>query len=85
MVRDLRAYYSMPDYISGPLDPAALAEDVRELAHDAHRVLNSPSPVIPEIDALAERVASLQDQIRGYPFDELACWLDNVRQIIEAT
>ena len=75
----------MLDHTPGPLDPAALAEDVRELANDAHRVLNAPSPVTPEIDALAQRVAHLQHQIRGYPFDELACWLDNVRQIIEAT
>ena len=75
----------MADQIPVPLDPAALAENVRELANDAHRVLNAPIPVTPEIDALAERVAYLQDQIRGYPFDELACWLDNVRQIIEAT
>jgi len=74
----------MPDHTPGPLDPAALAENVRELANDAHRVLNDPAPVTPEIDALAQRVAYLQDQIRGYPFDELACWLDNVRQIIEA-
>jgi hypothetical protein len=68
----------------GLLDPAALAESVRELANDAHRVLNAPSPQTPQIDALAERVVYLQDQIRGYPFDELACWLDSVRQIIEA-
>jgi hypothetical protein len=69
----------------GQLDPAALAEEVRELANDAHRVLNAPAPEGPEIDALAHRVASLQDQIRDYPFAELACWLDNVRQIIEGS
>jgi hypothetical protein len=75
----------MLDFTPGPLDPAALAEDVRELANHAHRVLNDPAPLVPEMDALAQRVANLQDQIRGYPFDELACWLDNVRQIIEAS
>jgi hypothetical protein len=75
----------MPEHTPGPLDPALLAEEVRELAHDAHRVLNSPLPKTPEIDTLAERVGRLQDQIRGYPFNELACWLDNVRQIIDAT
>ena len=69
----------------GPLDPAALADEVRELAYDAHRVLNAPLPDSPEMDELAERVGRLQQQIRGYPFNELAGWLDNVRQIIEAT
>jgi hypothetical protein len=73
----------MSDQTLGPLDPAALAEEVRELANDAHRVLNTLATEIPEIDALTERIAHLQAQIRGYPFDELACWLDNVRQIIE--
>ena len=73
----------MSDPTPGPLDPAALAEEVRDLANDAHRVLNAPTAVVPEIDALSRRIASLQDQIRGYSFDELECWLDNVRQIIE--
>jgi hypothetical protein len=75
----------MAEHTPGPLDPAALADEVRELATDAHRVLNEPTPENLEIDALTQRVLSLQDQIRGYPFDELACWLENVRQIIEST
>jgi hypothetical protein len=69
----------------GRLDPATLADEVRELANDAHRVLNSPTPDIPAIEALADRVASLQDQIRGHPFDDLSCWLDSVRELIDAT
>jgi hypothetical protein len=69
----------------GPLDPAVLAEEIRDLAHDAHRVLKDRSPEVPEIDDLSRRIAHLQDQIQGYPFDELACWLDNVRQIVEST
>jgi hypothetical protein len=68
----------------GLLDPAVLAEEVRGLANDAHRVLSSPTNEIPEIHDLSRRVTHLQDQIRGYPFEELATWLDNVRQIIEA-
>jgi len=75
----------MLDQTNGALDPAALAEEVRDLANDAHRVLNSPTPETHDIDDLSRRVADLQGQIRGYPFDELACWLDNVRQIIDAT
>jgi hypothetical protein len=75
----------MAQYTPDRLDPALLAEEVRELANDAHRVLNAPDPAAPEIDDLAERVGRLQDQIRGYSFNQLACWLDNVRQIIEAT
>jgi hypothetical protein len=69
----------------GQLDPAVLAEEVRGLAHDARRVLSSPADEFPEIDDLSRRVTHLQDQIRGYPFGELATWLDNVRQIIEAS
>jgi hypothetical protein len=69
----------------GPLDPAVLADEVRGLANDAHRVLSSPTNEIPEIDDLSRRVSHLQDQIRGYPFADLAIWLDSVRQIIETT
>jgi hypothetical protein len=69
----------------GSLDPAALAAEVRDLASDAHRVLHAPASEPLEIDALSRRIDHLQDQIRGYSFNELACWLDNVRQIIEAT
>jgi hypothetical protein len=75
----------MAQYTPGLLDPARLAEEVRELAADAHRVLNEPVPPTPEIDDLAERVSRLQAQIRGYRFNRLARWLDNVRRIIEAT
>jgi hypothetical protein len=75
----------MAQHTPGLLDPARLAEEVRELAVDAHRVLNAPVPPAPEIDDLAQRVSRLQVQIRGYRFKRLARWLDNVRQIIEAT
>jgi hypothetical protein len=70
---------------TGLLDPAVLAEEVRELANDAHRVLSAPTTEVLEIDDLSRRIAYLQDQIRGYPFDELASWLDNVRQIVESS
>lgn len=73
----------MIDRTIGPLDPANLAEEVRDLANDAHRVLNAPVCEIPAIDDLSRRIAHLQDQIRGYRFNDLACWLDNVRQKIE--
>jgi hypothetical protein len=69
----------------GPLDPVFLADEVRDLASEAHRVLSSPTTEVLEIDDLSRRIAHLQDQIRDYRFDELACWLDNVRQIIEST
>ena len=73
----------MSENSNGPLDPAALADDVRELAHDAHRVLNSPTTEDVAIEDLSRRIDLLKDQIRGYPFNELSSWLDNVRQIIE--
>jgi hypothetical protein len=74
----------MAQHTPGRLDPALLAEEVRDLANDARRVLYAPVPAAPEIDDLAARVDRLQDQIRGYSFNQLACWLDSVRQIIEA-
>jgi hypothetical protein len=74
----------MSEQSPGPLDPVALAAEVRDLANDAHRVLNAPCNEIQEVDDLSRRVTHLQDQIRGYPFDELSCWLDSVRQIIES-
>jgi hypothetical protein len=69
---------------TAPLDPAPLADEVRDLAATAHRVLNAPTYEPAEVEDLARRIAHLQDQIRGYPFDELASWLDNVRMIIDA-
>jgi hypothetical protein len=73
----------MIDPTPRPLDPAVLAKEVRDLAHEAHRVLNAPAIEVLEIDDLSRRIASLQEQIRGYSFNSLACWLDNVRQRIE--
>src|SRR3954470_1184740 len=67
------------------LDPAFLAEEVRDLANTAHRVLNTPATESVEIDDLSRRIAHLQHQIRGYPFDELANWLDNVRLLVETS
>jgi len=74
----------MIDPTPGPLDPPVLAEEDRDLATHAHRALNDPAPEIPEIDELSRRIAHLQYQIRGYPFEQLASWLDNVRQIVES-
>ena len=73
----------MIDPTPRPFDPAVLAEEVRDLAQKAHRVLNASAIEALEIDDLSRRIAFLQEQIRGYPFDALACWLDNVRQRIE--
>jgi hypothetical protein len=75
----------MPEKSLGLLDPAALADEVRDLAHDAHRVLNTSPTEFREIDELSRRISCLQHQIRGYPFDELSCWLDNVRQLVESS
>ncbi len=66
----------------GPLDPAVLAEEVRDLAHDAHRYLKADPPEKPNAVELSRRLATLQHQIRGYPFEDLACWLENVQQLI---
>jgi hypothetical protein len=74
----------MSEKTSGQLDPAALADEVRDLAQDAHRVLNSPTTEDVAIEDLSRRIDLLKDQIRGYPFNELSSWLDNVRQIIDA-
>jgi hypothetical protein len=75
----------MLDRTTGLLDPAALAEEVRVLAIDAHRVLNAPTPEVCDVANLSRRIAYLQGQIRGYRFDQLAGWLDSAQQIVEAT
>jgi hypothetical protein len=74
----------MLDRTSGLLDPAALADEVRNLATDTHRALKARTLEGRDIADLSRRIASLQGRIRGYPFDELACWLARVRQIVEA-
>jgi len=73
----------MEDQSTGPLDPAVLAQDVRSVANDAYRVLKRPGAEAVEVRVLARRIAHLQDQIRGYPFVDLACWLANVRKLAE--
>jgi hypothetical protein len=75
---------SMGDQSTGPLDPAVLAQEVRALGNDAYRVLKRPGAEAVEVRALARRIAHLQDQIRGYPFVALACWLASVRQLVVA-
>jgi hypothetical protein len=67
------------DQSTGALDPAGLAQEVRSLANNAYRVLKRPGAEAVEVRALSRRIAHLQDQIRGYPFVDLACWLANVR------
>jgi hypothetical protein len=74
----------MGDQSTGPLDPAILAQEGRSLANDAYRVLKRPGAKAVEVRALTQRIAHLQDQIRGYPFVELACWLANVRHLVSA-
>jgi hypothetical protein len=67
----------------GRIDPAFLAGEVRDLAYDARRLLNSPSTEHFELRELSRRISDLQDQIRGQPFHELACWLENVRRRLD--
>ncbi len=75
----------MLDRTDGLMDPAVLADEVRDLAIDAHRVLNAPTTENRDIADLSRRIAHLQGQIRGSSFDELAGWLASVRQRVEAT
>ncbi len=65
-------------------DPANLAHAVREIASDAHRLLNDPNASDFELRELVSRISSLLIEVQGQPNEELSRWLDSARRRIEA-
>lgn len=66
-----------------PIDPATLAESVREVAYEARRVLADPTRTAFETRALARRTTLLGRQVPAGPQSDLARWLNNLSQALE--
>jgi hypothetical protein len=64
-------------------DPARFAQEIRDLARDAHRTLkHSPSPpALRQLCRRIERVSSALGDRRG---DPVGTWLDNVRREVQS-
>jgi hypothetical protein len=68
---------------NGTHDPAALAQSLRDLARDAHRVVHTPRADAAQVRALSQRIAVLREQTRGFAGDMLATWLDRLGRRLE--
>jgi hypothetical protein len=67
-----------------PIDPAALAAEVRILAHLAGRAVNDPETSPWRIFNLVRRLRVLERRLGGRPADALARWLANLRRRLES-
>jgi hypothetical protein len=80
---DFRALL-MNDSASRLNDPAALADEVRSLASDAHRSLTGRSAVPNAAGDLSQRASLLKSRIDCLEADDLSLWLENLRQRIDS-
>ena len=66
-----------------PMSPHgdALAVAVRDLAHDAHRVLTGSGRG--SAPAVLGRIMRLRRQLRGAPTEDLRRWLDSLQRRVE--
>lgn len=69
---------------TAPLDAAALAAAVRQLALQAHEVLNDPNSDPDEARALSDRAADLRRHLRGRMSGSVARWLDRLESRLTA-
>jgi hypothetical protein len=77
--------------VAEPYDPAHLANQVRLLASQAHRILTRTlSPKFEDLDDLRQHVERLQEQfdhqrrLQGMQFNRLQKWLDGVDRRIRS-
>jgi hypothetical protein len=66
------------------LDPEEVARRVRQLAVDAHRILNHPDTTVEELIALRRRFKELLRAGRGSQPTEIERWLRSAQQEVDA-
>jgi hypothetical protein len=71
---------SLPDLRpDAPLDKTSLAAEAESLTHAIKDHLNNPA----DPSALMRRISLLEDQARNLTTDDLSCWLESLREILE--
>ncbi len=68
----------------GRLDPAAIAQGVRQIAHDLHAMLKNAASSPVELMELERRIDALRVYTHGTPMIAIDRWLDNSRTAIRA-
>ncbi|MGO9238280.1 MAG: hypothetical protein ACLP4V_30875 [Methylocella sp.] len=66
------------------LDPAAIAQGVREIAHDLHQTLRKTTPSPGELIELERRIDELRVHTHGTGLIVIDRWLANSRSAIRA-
>jgi len=69
---------------AGSLDPAAIAEGVRQIAHDLHQVLRKTTSSPGELIELERRIDELRVHTGGTRLLAIDRWLHNTRSAIRA-
>lgn len=64
------------------LDPAKIAEGVRQIAHDLHQTLRKTTPSTGELIELERRIDELRVHTHGTSMASIDRWLDNSRSAI---
>ena len=67
---------------AGSLDPAAIAEGVRQIAHDLHQVLRKTTSSPGELIELERRIDELRVHTGGSRLMAIDRWLHNTRTAI---
>jgi hypothetical protein len=69
---------------AGSLDPAAIAEGVRQIAHDLQQMLRKTTPSPGELIELERRIDELRVHTNGTRLLAIDRWLHNTRSAIRA-
>jgi hypothetical protein len=64
------------------LDPAAIANRVRQIAHDLHQMLKKPTPSARELIELERCIDELRVHTHGSPLIAIDRWLVNSRNAL---
>ena len=66
------------------LDPAAIAQGVRQIAHDLHQILRKTTPSPGELIELERRIDELRVHTHGTGLIAIDCWLASSQSAIRA-
>jgi hypothetical protein len=69
---------------AGTLDPAAIAQGVRQLAHDLYQMLRKTPPSPIELIELVRRIDELRVHTHGTQLTAIDRWLDSSRSAVRA-
>ena len=64
------------------LDPAAIANRVRQIAHDLHQILKKSTSSPGELIELERRIDELRVHTHGSPLTAIDRWLDHSRRAL---